>query len=131
MRHHKEYRRRTTIHRRHPQVPTTPSTAIPSSSTAEIPAIAPYRTMRGNSDFVEGIVHLLGGQHIITCSYYGSPRLWDLESSAQIGNDWEDNGYSVGLKTIALSPKGDIIASGSIDVTVRLWDVETGKVIIK
>ncbi|KAG1739339.1 WD40-repeat-containing domain protein [Suillus lakei] len=95
------------------------------------PAVIPYRTMQGHTGFVEGVVHLPGGQHIITCSYNGSPKLWDLESGAQIGDDWRDEGGSVGLKTIALSPKGDTIASGSIDGTVRLWDVEMRKVVRK
>ncbi|KIK41601.1 hypothetical protein CY34DRAFT_199218 [Suillus luteus UH-Slu-Lm8-n1] len=94
-----------------------------------MPAIAPYRIIRSQSGFVEGVVHLPGGQHIITCSYNGSPKLWDLESSTQIGDDWRDEGTNVGLKTIALSPKGDMIAGGSIDGTVRLWSIETGKVV--
>ncbi|KAG2120269.1 WD40-repeat-containing domain protein [Suillus clintonianus] len=96
-----------------------------------MPAITPYRTMRGHwhTGFVEGVVHPLpGGQRIITCSYNGPPKLWDLESGAQIGDDWKDEGDNVGLKTIALSPKGDMMVSGSIDGTMRLWDVKTGKV---
>jgi len=138
MRHYyKGYRQRTAIHRRRPKTQIIPTTAIPSSPTvpasptAKVPAIAPHRTIRGHSGFIEGVVHLPGGQHIITCSYDGSPKLWDIENNAQIGDDWRDDGGSGGLKTITLSPKGDMIASGSIDGTVRLWDVDSGKVVTK
>jgi WD40 repeat protein len=35
------------------------------------------------------------------------------------------------VNTISLSPNGKTIASGNGDVIVRMWDVETGKVIAK
>jgi WD40 repeat protein len=35
-------------------------------------------------------------------------------------------GHTDQVKSIAYSPSGDLIASGSYDRTVRLWDVETG-----
>jgi WD40 repeat protein len=77
-------------------------------------------------------VHLPGGRRIITCSWVGSLRLWDLESSAQIGEDWRDNGAKESAAySIALSPNGKTIVSGSKDGKVRLWDVETGKAIQK
>ena len=75
-------------------------------------------------------MHLPGGRRIITCSCDGSLRLWDLESGAQIGNDWRD-GDEERVLTIALSPSGNTVASTSPDGTVRLWDVETGKVIAR
>ncbi|KAG1761255.1 hypothetical protein EDD22DRAFT_27672 [Suillus occidentalis] len=48
-------------------------------------AVTPRKTMRGHTDNVYGVVHLPGGQRIITCSTDGSLRLWELESGAQIG----------------------------------------------
>jgi WD40 repeat protein len=87
--------------------------------------------MRGHTERVFGVAHLLGGQRIITCSLDGSLRLWDLESSAQIGDEWREEGDEMQVITMALSPNGKNLASGSYDGTVRVWDIETGKVIVK
>ncbi|KAG2336903.1 WD40 repeat-like protein [Suillus weaverae] len=99
--------------------------------TSDTTAIAPRKTMRGHTHQVRGVLHLPGGQRIITCSEDGSLRLWDLESGAQIGDDWRDEGEQAAVFTIALSPNGDCVASGNDDGKVRLWDVETGKVIAR
>jgi WD40 repeat protein len=94
-------------------------------------AVTPCKTMRGHTDYVYGVAHLPGGKRIITCSSDGSLRLWHLKSSAQIGDEWRDEGGDVGVRTMALSPNGKTLASGSEDGTVRLWDIEMGKVVLK
>ncbi|MYA70851.1 hypothetical protein F4Y19_12330, partial [Candidatus Poribacteria bacterium] len=35
-------------------------------------------------------------------------------------------GHTWGMHSMALSPDGDILASGSEDTTIRLWDMQTG-----
>jgi WD40 repeat protein len=102
-----------------------------SSSTSKAPAITPRRTMRGHTRWVNGVVHLPSGGHIITGSSDSSLRLWDLESGAQIGEEWWDENNAVW--SMALSPNGKTIATGSggVDNSVRLWDVGTRKVILK
>jgi len=47
----------------------------------------------------------------------------------QIGNDWRDDGKEGW--SISLSPNGKSVAGGSLDGTMRLWDVETEKVVAK
>lgn len=49
----------------------------------------------------------------------------------RIGDEWRDEGDDAIVRTMTLSPNGKIVASGSQEGTVRLWDVETGKVIAK
>jgi len=83
--------------------------------------------MRGHTGVIRGIAHLPDGRRIITCSSDGSLRLWEIESGAQIGDDWVD-GRKEGVWSIALSPNSKTVASGSNDGKVRLWDVETKKV---
>ncbi|KAG1844333.1 WD40-repeat-containing domain protein [Suillus subalutaceus] len=94
-------------------------------------AVTPRKTMRGHTGRVEGVAHLPGGQRIITCSFDGSLRIWDLESGTQIGDEWRDEGDEAGVRTMALSPDGKTVASGSQDGTVTLWDVETEEVVVK
>jgi WD40 repeat protein len=55
--------------------------------------------------------------------------VWDIESGKQIGEDWRDEG--AGMNAIALSPDGKKVLSGSTDGAVRLWDIDTAKVIAK
>ena len=100
-----------------------PDTSAEMKNTSEI---QPYQTMRGHTDFVQGVAHLHDGRHIVTSSRDGSLRLWDRESGAQIGNDWRD----ASVRNIALSPNGMTLASGGHNGMV-LWDVETKKVIAK
>ncbi|KAG1734853.1 WD40-repeat-containing domain protein [Suillus occidentalis] len=103
-----------------------------TSRKQQTPEVTSIKEMRGHTNNVEGIVHLPGGRRIVTCSWDGSLRLWDLESGAQIGEDWRDNEEKgAGVYCIALSPNGKTIASGSEDRKVKLWDVETGQVIQK
>jgi len=93
-------------------------------------ATKPRQTIRGHTDSVRGVAHLPDGRRIITCSFDGSLRLWNLESGTQIGDDWRDGGNEQ-VWSIALSPNGKTVASGSSDGKVRLWNIETKKVIAR
>jgi WD40 repeat protein len=96
--------------------------------------VTPIKTMRAHTNHVLGVVHLHGGRQIITCSWDGSLRLWDLESGMQIGEDWRDDEAKEagwGAYSIALSSNGKTVINGCGDGRVRLWDIERGKVIKK
>jgi WD40 repeat protein len=53
--------------------------------------------------------------------------VWDVKSGKQIGDDWRDGDNPV--YSIALSPDGKKVVSGSEDGAVRLWDIDTCKLI--
>jgi len=85
--------------------------------------------MQGHTGGVSGAVHLRDRGRIITSSFDGSLRIWNLESGVQIGNDWRDDEGGDGgdgedaVWRIALSPDGKTIASGGGSGKVRLWDI--------
>ncbi|KAG2078342.1 WD40 repeat-like protein [Suillus decipiens] len=114
-----------------PTAEETQSSKISSTAaeTQDTSAITPGQKFEGHTSRVWGVIHLPGGQRIVTCSSDGSLRVWDLKSREQIGERWRDGVSPV--YTIALSPDGTKVASGSEDGAVRLWSIETGKVIAK
>ncbi|KAG1775637.1 hypothetical protein EV702DRAFT_1279780 [Suillus placidus] len=105
------------------------SMASPTVKTKETSAITPCQKFEGHTDFVWGAIHLPDRQRIITCSWDGSLRVWNLKSGKQIGEDWRDGKSRVQI--IVLSPDGKKVVSGCEDGTVRLWDIDTCKVIAK
>ncbi|KIK32146.1 hypothetical protein CY34DRAFT_814419 [Suillus luteus UH-Slu-Lm8-n1] len=78
-------------------------------------------------DNPRGILCLPDGKRIIVLSWDGSFRVRELETGTQIGKEWEDKEWEV--VKIALSPDGKKVASGSLGGAVKLWSVDTGKVI--
>jgi WD40 repeat protein len=107
-------------------MPPPPTAKMKSTSSTK-----PRQTMRGHTDWVTGVAHLPGGRRIVTCSFDGSLRLWEIESGTQLGDDWRDDGDNAVVFNIALSPNSKTVASGSRDGKVRLWDVGTKKVVAK
>ncbi|KIK33394.1 hypothetical protein CY34DRAFT_813645 [Suillus luteus UH-Slu-Lm8-n1] len=103
--------------------------ASPISKKKETPAITHRQKFEGHTCRIWGVIHLPGGQRIITCSDDGSIRVWNTKSGKQIGEDWRDGDSEVW--SIALSPDGKKVVSGSYDGAVRLWDIDTCKVVKK
>jgi WD40 repeat protein len=101
----------------------------PIADTEKGLEIKPCQKFKGHTNFIDGAIHLPGGQRMMTCSRDGSLRIWNLKSGKQIGEDWRDG--DSGVWTIALSPDGKKVVSGSDDGLVRLWDMDTRKVIAK
>jgi WD40 repeat protein len=103
--------------------------SLPVAVTQETRAMRPCRKFEGHSSLVRGIIQLPGGHGMMTGSWDGSLRVWDLQTGKQIGNDWRDG--ESGVNTISLSLDEKKVASGSDDGAVGLWDVDTGEVIAK
>ncbi|KAG1853185.1 quinon protein alcohol dehydrogenase-like superfamily [Suillus subalutaceus] len=64
---------------------------------------------------------------IITYSWDGSFRVWNLEKGTQVGEEWEDKERRVVV--MALSPSGKTVTTGNVDGAVKLWNVNMGKII--
>ncbi|WP_293157891.1 MULTISPECIES: hypothetical protein [unclassified Microcoleus] len=53
-------------------------------------------------------------------------KLWDVETGTLITTF---TGHSYDIHSVAFSPNGKLLASGSQDGTIKLWDIETGTLI--
>jgi WD40 repeat protein len=92
--------------------------SLPVTVAQETRAMRPCCKFEGHTRRVSGIIHLPCGQRMMTCSWDGSLRIWDLQSGTQIGNDWRDGERDV--NTMVLSLDGKKVASGNDDGAVRL-----------
>ena len=61
------------------------------------------------------------GKTLVSGSYDGAARLWDVTTQQQIGDPL--NGHDGVIRSVAFSPDGKTLVSGGADGTARLWDV--------
>ncbi len=74
----------------------------------------------GHGSRVRGVAFSADGKRLLTGSWDTTARLWDLDTGKQL----TALKHVSGLETVALSPDGKAVATGSgWDNTVRLWDV--------
>ena len=55
------------------------------AKTQETRTIWPRHKFEGHTDWVMGVIHLPGGQRMMTCSFDGSLRVWNSQSGKQLG----------------------------------------------
>lgn len=95
--------------------------------------------LRGHTDGVRCVRYSPDGQLLASGSYDLSVRLWSGLPDVKVGSSHLDgqpdakqpdvrvlHGHTNWVWSIAFSPEGDILASGSDDRTLRLWDVKDG-----
>ncbi|MFI6099495.1 hypothetical protein ACIA8G_28395 [Lentzea sp. NPDC051213] len=58
-------------------------------------------------------------------------RYWDISDAAHPKLITTFTGHAVDVGTVALSPDGSYLASGSNDTTIRLWDVDVARTIAR
>ena len=80
-------------------------------------------TGRGRSQ-VKGVTFAPDGQSLASAGYLGV-KLWDIDNQVEIATFQHDNWTF----TVAFSPNGQRLATGDNEGIVKIWDVQTRKVI--
>ncbi len=83
--------------------------------------------LRGHEHMVDSVRFTLDGQFLLTASWDGTIRRWDLNSKKE-----EVDRYSIPdarVNMIDVLPNGSHFVSASDDTIIRLWDIESGEVL--
>jgi WD40 repeat protein len=100
----------------------------------------PLRTMEGHTGGITAIAFSPDGRRLASCSHDSTVRLWETATGMQVrilrvrddspgvSGPVGTKGLSLGgVLTIAFSPDGKLLATGSADGTVRFWDPDSGE----
>ncbi|RDB30643.1 Transcriptional repressor tup12 [Hypsizygus marmoreus] len=86
----------------------------------------------GHQQEIYSLDFSLDGRLIVSGSGDKTARIWDMSegssSKAKVLtiNDADSLNNDAGVTSVAISPNGQLVAAGSLDTIVRIWDVGTG-----
>ena len=94
------------------------------------------RTLEGHTEDVVAVAWSIDGQFLLSGSFDRSAIIWSAEGALvhtlkghetwSNGPPEKDGGHTQAVRTVAWSPSGHLVASGSQDTTTKLWNTETG-----
>jgi WD40 repeat protein len=77
---------------------------------------------RGHTDIVTGVAFSPDGKTLLTASWDGTARLWEVTTGKEIRQFLGHTGTVFGA---AFSPDGKYVITSGADRTARLWDVQS------
>ena len=86
-----------------------------------------FAILKEDDGIIHNVVTLSPNAGIaITGGHLGSIHAYDIKSGETIGRF---TGHTNSIESLAVSPDGKYLVSGSLDQTVRLWEIETRKLL--
>lgn len=84
-------------------------------------------TAHGNTVF--GLSWFPDGRHLISCGRDAKLKLWNCENGNQPELEKEIPAHLFGIHDVKVHPSKPILATGSTDKTIKIWDAETLKLL--
>jgi WD40 repeat protein len=92
------------------------------------------KNLTGHDKSIQEVTFSPDGTQLASASQGNSVKVWEVQSG-QLLHDlrghyqgrWYWHGDSGHVHSVAFSPDGKLLASGSSDLTIKLWEVSTGK----
>lgn len=135
----------------HPPHPTTSLPSLPPSSAAEptihlhsLPSFSLHRTFSSHTGGVSDVAFSADSTLLASASDDTTVRVWEVDPALPLAHrpqhpdETPDSttkvehaarvlqGHLTAVFCVAWSPRGDLVASGGVDETVRVWDVQKG-----
>jgi WD40 repeat protein/serine/threonine protein kinase len=85
------------------------------------------KSFGAHSKAVLGVAFSPDGKQIITGSWDGTARIWDIASGEQLLSLDPRDSHDTGLNAVAFSPDGSRVITGSMDPAAKVWDSISGK----